>query len=53
MIDDLAEVLLHPDLSRDIIKILYDPDANNTLNPDYFTAAGWDQICGIITRLYG
>ena len=48
MIDDLAEVLLHPDLSNEIIKILYDSHAKNTPNPGYFTAAGWDQICGII-----
>lgn len=53
MIDDLADVLLHPDLLNDIIKILYDPDAKNTPNPVYFTAGGWDQICGIIKRLYG
>lgn len=53
MIDDLAEVLLHPDLSRDIIKILYDPHAKNTSNREYFTACRWDQICGIIERHYG
>jgi hypothetical protein len=52
MIDDLAEVLLHPDLLKDVIKILYDPDAKNILNPEYFTASGWDRICSIITRLY-
>ena len=53
MIDDLDEVLLHPDLSKKIIKILYDPDAKHTPNHGYFTAAGWDQICGIIMRQYG
>jgi len=53
MIDDLAEVLLHPDLSREIIKILYDPHAKNPTNREYFTACRWDQICGIIERQYG
>lgn len=53
MIDDQAEVLLHTDLSRDIIKILYDPMAKNPLNREYFTACRWDQICGIIERQYG
>lgn len=53
MIDDLAEVLLHPDLSRDIIKILYDPHSKNPSNREYFTACRWDQICGIIERQYG
>ena len=53
MIDDLAEVLLHTDLSRDIIKILYDPHAKNPSNREYFTACRWNQICGIIERHYG
>jgi hypothetical protein len=53
MIDDLAEVLLHPDLSMDIIKILYDPHVKNPSNDKYFTACRWDQICGIIERQYG
>ena len=52
MIDDLAEVLLHPDLSKEITKILYDPKANHFPDPDYITAPRWDQICTIITRLY-
>lgn len=52
MIDDLAEVLLHPDLSKEITKILYDPKANHFPDQDYFTALGWDQVCMIITRLY-
>jgi len=53
MIDDLAEVLLHPDLSSDIIKILYDPLAENPSNREYFTACRWDQVYGIIERQYG
>lgn len=53
MIDDLVEVLLHPDLSRDMIKILYDPHAKNLSNREYFTACRWDQISGIIERQYG
>ena len=53
MIDDLAEVLLHPDLSRDIIKILSDPLAKNPSNREYITACRWDQICGIIERQHG
>jgi hypothetical protein len=53
LIDDLAEVLLHPALVPDIIKILYDPDTNTSVNPHYYTASGWKQICGIIKRLYG
>jgi len=52
IIDDLADVLLHPDLSPDIMKILYDPDTNCNLNPAYFTVAGWDQIGTIIQRLH-
>jgi len=52
IIDDLADVLLHPDLSKEIMKILYDSRANNFSNPDYITATGWDQVCGIITRQY-
>jgi len=52
MIDDLADVLLHPDLSKEITKILYDPNANHFPDLDYITAPGWDQICKIITRLY-
>jgi hypothetical protein len=53
MIDDLAEVLLHPDLLEGIIKILYDPDRKSTPDPGYFTAGSWDQICGIIERHHG
>jgi hypothetical protein len=52
MIDDLAEVLLHPALSKEITKILYDPKANHFPDRDYITAPGWDQIFTIITRLY-
>lgn len=52
MIDDLAEVLLHPDLSKEIIKILYDPAKRSTPNTEYFIVNKWDQINGIITRLY-
>jgi hypothetical protein len=53
IIDDLAEVLLHPDLSKDIFKILYDPDKKNSPNTNYFTTENWDQICGIVERRYG
>lgn len=53
MIDDLADVLLHPDLLKDIVKILYDPDVKNTPNPGYFIAGKWDQILCIIEGQYG
>ena len=53
MIDDLDEVLLHPDLSRDIIKILYDPMVKNPSNREYITVCSWDQIYSIIERQYG
>ena len=53
MIDDLAEVLLHPDLLEGIIKILYDPEEKNTPNPRYFIAGSWDQVCEIIQRHHG
>ncbi len=53
MIDDLPEVLLHPDLPKTIIKILYDPNGNSKPNPRYVTAGIWDPVCRIIERHYG
>jgi hypothetical protein len=53
MIDDLAEVLLHPDLLRRIIKILYDPEGDCSPDPAYLIAGSWRQICGIIERHHG
>jgi len=53
MIDDLAEVLLHPDLSEDIVKILYDSQGTSTPDPRYRTAGSWDQIGEMIVRHHG
>jgi hypothetical protein len=53
LIDDLAEVLLHPDLSKDIFKILYDPGKKNRPDSNYLTAGSWDQVRGIIEGRYG
>lgn len=53
MIDDLANVLLHPELRKMITKILYDPTGNSTPDPGYVTAGSWDQIYSIIERHHG
>ncbi len=52
MIDDLPDVLLHPDLSSEIFRILYDPDRTSELDPRYVTSRTWDQVHGIIERHY-
>jgi hypothetical protein len=53
MIDDLPDVLIHPDLPTNLIKILYDPEGVSMPNPGYVTAGSWNQVCEIIGRYYG
>ncbi len=53
MIDDLPEVLLHPYLLENIIKILYAPDEKIMPAPGYVVAGCWDQMLGIIEEYYG
>lgn len=51
IIDDLPEVLLHPDLHSDIIRILYDPDSSYPKNQDYQTITHWNQMLNSILEL--
>lgn len=51
IIDDLPEVLLHPDLHSDIIRILYDPDSSYPKNQAYQTRNHWNQILNSILEL--
>ena len=54
VIDDLAEVLMHPDLGTSVMKILYAPEVKNRLNTDlYFTATSWDQMYDLISGKFG
>jgi hypothetical protein len=51
-IDDLVEVLMHPDMNREILKILYDRLEHYPAGREYPTAKSWDQIAGIIRGHY-
>lgn len=53
IIDDLVEVLHHPGLPKEMMKILYNPRGKESSNSDYVTATNWNQIYGLIARRYG
>ena len=53
IIDDLLEILHHPDLSSNIFRILFNPDRTMIPDPGYPVTTRWDQIYNIIEMHYG
>lgn len=52
LIDDLPKVLLHPNLPKDMKKILFDPHGFSEPSGEYLIASSWSQIQEIIEGLY-
>lgn len=49
-IDDLPEILLHPELNKDVIKILFDPYNQSKDQESFVNASSWENIKQLVSK---